>query len=155
NRYSASASVPSAWSPTECASARCTSAWTTPWRRSKRRFARQPWPRSSPNRRRACPCAISPPRLSCRTDEVDRSDRRARGKKRDEKCSHVQKRPENLLMAKESPMSAKVVLTVVQGKLKGKQYVFRGRTHCVLGRADCCHPRLPDDLEHRDVSRMH
>jgi eukaryotic-like serine/threonine-protein kinase len=52
-------------------------------------------------------------------------------------------------------MSAKVVLTVVQGKLKGKQFVFRGRTHCVLGRADCCHPRLPDDAEHKDVSRTH
>jgi pSer/pThr/pTyr-binding forkhead associated (FHA) protein len=52
-------------------------------------------------------------------------------------------------------MPAKVVLTVIQGKLKGKQYVLRGRTHCVLGRGDCCHPRLPDDLEHRDVSRMH
>jgi pSer/pThr/pTyr-binding forkhead associated (FHA) protein len=52
-------------------------------------------------------------------------------------------------------MSAKVVLTVVKGKLKGKQYVLRGRTHCVLGRGECCHPKLPDDVEHRDVSRMH
>jgi pSer/pThr/pTyr-binding forkhead associated (FHA) protein len=52
-------------------------------------------------------------------------------------------------------MSAKVVLTVVQGKFAGKQFVFRGRTHCVVGRADCCHPRLPDDAEHRDVSRIH
>jgi pSer/pThr/pTyr-binding forkhead associated (FHA) protein len=52
-------------------------------------------------------------------------------------------------------MAAKIVLTVVQGKFAGKQYVFRGRTHCVVGRADCCHPRLPDDEVHRDVSRMH
>jgi eukaryotic-like serine/threonine-protein kinase len=52
-------------------------------------------------------------------------------------------------------MFPKVVLTVVRGKLAGKQFVLRGRTHCVLGRGDCCHPRLPDDVEHRDVSRTH
>jgi pSer/pThr/pTyr-binding forkhead associated (FHA) protein len=52
-------------------------------------------------------------------------------------------------------MSMKVVLTVVQGKLAGRQFIFRGRTHCVVGRGDCCHPRLPDNDAHRDVSRLH
>ncbi|MEO5358013.1 MAG: serine/threonine-protein kinase [Nitrospirae bacterium YQR-1] len=52
-------------------------------------------------------------------------------------------------------MPAKVVLEVTEGKLKGKKYKFLERTTCILGRGVDCNPRLPDDDEHRTISRHH
>jgi serine/threonine-protein kinase len=52
-------------------------------------------------------------------------------------------------------MPGKVLLKVVRGKLRGKTYVFTGRTACLIGRAEDCHIRLPNDADHRFVSRHH
>src|SRR3954464_12590688 len=48
-----------------------------------------------------------------------------------------------------------VTLTVVQGPLAGTQYEFDEPAVYVLGRADECYPRLPDDFQHKDISRHH
>jgi hypothetical protein len=48
-----------------------------------------------------------------------------------------------------------VVLTVTRGPLGGSVYRFDERTTSVVGRAPDCSPRLPDDDEHRTVSRHH
>ncbi|MBV6340008.1 protein kinase [Candidatus Magnetobacterium casensis] len=52
-------------------------------------------------------------------------------------------------------LPAKVVLKVTEGKLKGKEYVFNERTICIVGRGVDCYPRLPDDEDHRTISRHH
>jgi serine/threonine protein kinase len=52
-------------------------------------------------------------------------------------------------------MPAKVTLTVTDGKLRGQQFVFADRTTCIVGRADDCEPRLPDDNDHKTISRHH
>ena len=52
-------------------------------------------------------------------------------------------------------MPATVTLTVIRGPLDGKEFVYDQRSICILGRADDCDPRLPDDDAHRTVSRHH
>jgi serine/threonine-protein kinase len=52
-------------------------------------------------------------------------------------------------------MPAKVTLTVTQGPLRGQEFIFAERTTCIMGRADDCHPRLPNDEDHRTISRHH
>jgi pSer/pThr/pTyr-binding forkhead associated (FHA) protein len=52
-------------------------------------------------------------------------------------------------------MPAKVTLTVTRGELQGQEFVFGDRTTCIVGRADDCRPGLPDDEDHRTVSRHH
>ncbi|MFP4122553.1 protein kinase domain-containing protein [Coleofasciculus sp.] len=52
-------------------------------------------------------------------------------------------------------MSAKVILTVITGSLKGENFEFSDRTTCILGRAKDCHPRLPNDRYHKTISRYH
>ncbi|MFE7112767.1 protein kinase [Streptomyces sp. NPDC057575] len=52
-------------------------------------------------------------------------------------------------------MTATVTLTLLRGKLDTTVFEFSERTTCVLGRADDCSPRLPDDTSHRTVSRHH
>lgn len=52
-------------------------------------------------------------------------------------------------------MSGEIILKAVNGGLAGKKFRFRERDTCVLGRASDCKPRLPDDKEHRFVSRHH
>jgi hypothetical protein len=52
-------------------------------------------------------------------------------------------------------MGPVVVLAVMQGPLSGASYSFEERTTCVVGRASDCAPRLPDDDDHRTVSRHH
>jgi pSer/pThr/pTyr-binding forkhead associated (FHA) protein len=50
-------------------------------------------------------------------------------------------------------MLAQVILKVKQGNLTGEEFVFTGRTHCLLGRASGCSLRIPgDDL---GASRYH
>ncbi|MEA5620114.1 protein kinase [Cronbergia sp. UHCC 0137] len=52
-------------------------------------------------------------------------------------------------------MPAKITLTIIQGRLSGKQYIFDSRTTCIIGRKEDCYPRLPNDLEHDTISRYH
>ncbi|BAZ14667.1 serine/threonine kinase [Calothrix sp. NIES-4071] len=52
-------------------------------------------------------------------------------------------------------MPAKITLTVTQGKLQGRQFIFDSRTSCILGRNADCNPKLPDDEDHRAISRYH
>jgi pSer/pThr/pTyr-binding forkhead associated (FHA) protein len=52
-------------------------------------------------------------------------------------------------------MSATITLAVTEGFLQGKEFVFEGPGRHVLGRAECCNPRLPNDLLHYNVSRFH
>jgi pSer/pThr/pTyr-binding forkhead associated (FHA) protein len=52
-------------------------------------------------------------------------------------------------------MSATITLAVTEGFLKGKEFVFEGPGRYILGRAECCNPRLPNDLLHYNVSRFH
>ena len=52
-------------------------------------------------------------------------------------------------------MTARVTLSLVRGRLDTTEYAFEERTTCLLGRADDCSPRLPDDAHHRTVSRHH
>jgi hypothetical protein len=52
-------------------------------------------------------------------------------------------------------MALSVVLTVIRGPLDGQEYVATERTTWVLGRSRDCDPRLPDDVDHRTVSRHH
>ncbi|WP_255951487.1 protein kinase domain-containing protein [Streptomyces odontomachi] len=48
-----------------------------------------------------------------------------------------------------------VTLHLVKGPLAPRTYDFAERTTCVLGRAAECTVRLPDDAQHRTVSRHH
>ncbi len=50
---------------------------------------------------------------------------------------------------------ARITLTVTQGNLEGKEYVFEEFTRCIIGRAEDCDIRLPMDWAHADVSRHH
>lgn len=52
-------------------------------------------------------------------------------------------------------MPAKITLTVIQGKLKGRQFIFDSRNTCILGRNADCNPQLPNDEDHRTISRYH
>lgn len=52
-------------------------------------------------------------------------------------------------------MPAKVILTVAEGALTGQTFVFTERTTCLIGRAEDCDPRLPDDQDHHTISRHH
>ncbi|MDQ1287910.1 MAG: eukaryotic-like serine/threonine-protein kinase [Actinomycetota bacterium] len=52
-------------------------------------------------------------------------------------------------------MAVSVVLTVIRGPLDGQEYLATERTTWVLGRSRDCDPRLPDDPDHRTVSRHH
>jgi eukaryotic-like serine/threonine-protein kinase len=52
-------------------------------------------------------------------------------------------------------MNPEVTLTVVRGLDPGKEYTFRERTLCTVGRGPDCLLQLPDDPAHLDVSRRH
>lgn len=52
-------------------------------------------------------------------------------------------------------MSAKVILTITEGSLKGQKFIFDERTACIIGRAKDCNPQLPNDNAHRFISRYH
>ena len=52
-------------------------------------------------------------------------------------------------------MHPHITLTVVDGTLQGKQYVFGRRRNCMIGRAGDCEIRLPDAVEYLTVSRHH
>jgi serine/threonine-protein kinase len=52
-------------------------------------------------------------------------------------------------------MPAKVILTITCGPLAGQAFTFEEHTTRLLGRGGDCNPRLPDDQDHRLISRHH
>ena len=52
-------------------------------------------------------------------------------------------------------MSVQVKLTIIQGSLIGKEFIFKERTICIIGRHQNCNLRLPSDEQHRTISRYH
>ena len=52
-------------------------------------------------------------------------------------------------------MSVQVKLTIIQESLIDKQFIFKERTICIIGRHQNCHLRLPSDKKHRTISRYH
>ncbi|HZO75384.1 MAG TPA: protein kinase [Ktedonobacteraceae bacterium] len=52
-------------------------------------------------------------------------------------------------------MPAKVILTITRGPLSGQTFSFEEHTTRLLGRDADCDPRLPDDQDHRTISRHH
>lgn len=54
-----------------------------------------------------------------------------------------------------TPQRPTVTLTVTDGRARRSEYVFDERSTCLIGRAEDCVPRLPDDDRHRSVSRHH
>jgi serine/threonine protein kinase len=52
-------------------------------------------------------------------------------------------------------MANPVILRVTQGALEGESYAFTERATCIIGRANDCNIKLPDDKYHETVSRYH
>jgi serine/threonine protein kinase len=52
-------------------------------------------------------------------------------------------------------MSSKISLTITQGKLPGKQYIFENPTIYIIGKNSDCHLKLPNDKEHEDILEYH
>ncbi len=52
-------------------------------------------------------------------------------------------------------MSARVILHVVEGDFRGKEFEFSDHTLCTVGRSSSCLLQLPDDGTDRTVSRRH
>lgn len=52
-------------------------------------------------------------------------------------------------------MADQVNLTVTAGHLKGQTFTFDSRTTCIIGRTKDCQPQIPDDENHRTISRYH
>jgi pSer/pThr/pTyr-binding forkhead associated (FHA) protein len=48
-----------------------------------------------------------------------------------------------------------VKLTLLSGALNGTEFEFHEPAVCVLGRAEECRPRLPETMDHYDVSGHH
>lgn len=51
--------------------------------------------------------------------------------------------------------SAPVTVAVLHGPLRGRTFAFHEHTTCVVGRADDCTLRLPEDEEYSGISRHH
>ena len=52
-------------------------------------------------------------------------------------------------------MPSRITLRVSHGSLSGQEFVFDETTSCIVGRANDCSPRLPQDEAHKTVSRHH
>jgi pSer/pThr/pTyr-binding forkhead associated (FHA) protein len=50
---------------------------------------------------------------------------------------------------------ASVSLSLVNGRGERSEFVFDERSTCLIGRGEDCSPRLPNDEDHRSVSRHH
>jgi serine/threonine-protein kinase len=55
----------------------------------------------------------------------------------------------------EPTMSAAITLTMTNGPLTGKCFVFREPTFCTIGRSSDCEVRVPDVPGYQDISRYH
>ncbi|MBE9247934.1 FHA domain-containing protein [Dolichospermum sp. LEGE 00240] len=51
-------------------------------------------------------------------------------------------------------MPSKIILTITQGKLSRKQYVFESRSTCIVGRNDDCNLQIADKVD-MTISRYH
>ncbi len=51
-------------------------------------------------------------------------------------------------------MPPRIVLTVSTG-LPQSEFIFTDRSTCIIGRDPDCDPQVPDDAEHRFISRLH
>jgi eukaryotic-like serine/threonine-protein kinase len=52
-------------------------------------------------------------------------------------------------------MSDRAILSIVEGELTGKEYIFEDRTTCIIGRHESCQIPLPNDANHSTISRYH
>jgi pSer/pThr/pTyr-binding forkhead associated (FHA) protein len=52
-------------------------------------------------------------------------------------------------------VSARIILTATGGPLKGREFVFTGRTICPVGRADDCMLHISGDVTNLVLSRRH
>ena len=52
-------------------------------------------------------------------------------------------------------MPSQVTLTITEDNLKGQKFTFDTPTTRIIGRATDCHPQIPDDENHRTISRYH
>jgi eukaryotic-like serine/threonine-protein kinase len=52
-------------------------------------------------------------------------------------------------------MPSTIILSVVEGALKGGRFLFRNPDRILVGRSDSCEFRLPNDHRHANVSRLH
>ena len=52
-------------------------------------------------------------------------------------------------------MTSKIILKIIQGELKGKQFIFDSRDTCVIGRDPSCNIQIPNDQAHSFISRRH
>jgi pSer/pThr/pTyr-binding forkhead associated (FHA) protein len=52
-------------------------------------------------------------------------------------------------------MSPRIILTVTEGELKGREFLFGDHTLCTVGRSRDCLLQLPNDVGHVMVSRHH
>jgi serine/threonine-protein kinase len=46
-------------------------------------------------------------------------------------------------------------MRVSQGKLTGTEFPFEERATCIIGRAEDCSPQVPNDADHKTISRHH
>jgi len=51
-------------------------------------------------------------------------------------------------------MPSKITLTITQGKLSGRQYIFESRSTCIVGRNNDCNLQIADDID-MTISRYH
>jgi len=52
-------------------------------------------------------------------------------------------------------MLSQIILTITSGKFADKSFIFNEIITTIIGRADDCHPKLPNDEEHSTISRYH
>jgi eukaryotic-like serine/threonine-protein kinase len=52
-------------------------------------------------------------------------------------------------------MPAKVTLTITEGKLQGREFSFDSRSTCFIGRHPDCNIQIPNDSDHKMISRYH
>lgn len=50
---------------------------------------------------------------------------------------------------------ARIILRITRGILTGREYLFEGHAHLLLGRAEDCDIRLPANYAHANISRHH
>jgi serine/threonine protein kinase len=52
-------------------------------------------------------------------------------------------------------MLSQIILTITSGKLAAQNFIFNEIITTIIGRADDCHPKLPNDQDHSTISRYH
>lgn len=52
-------------------------------------------------------------------------------------------------------MLSQIILTITSGKFADQNFIFNEIITTIIGRADDCHPKLPNDEDHSTISRYH